>query len=394
MTINLPPRRELPAEVKERMRPVFVDQRRRNHTPLAVAAGVALLIAGGAVMTQSGTGDHSIDPAGGRVTAPSAHDLARCRAAFGDQGWLSAEMVGFDGRKMLIGKDSRFCELTRSQAFVVDQALKPVRMEAGTLSYLSDQFVAGIPPLGALKTRAREATGTYSRSSMDSVTTPDFFVAYLPTKLNVTELVFDDRTVPLPQGMTPPRPRPTDSYESGNGDPTTNQNRLARCLDASVSTAAAANEPGWRAVGSGGFDGTGPIGVVVARQDGHPRRYGVCQVNSVGSTGSGNFSTGDLGDKPSIVVGIVGIVGLSGNERQLVAGRAPLRGRTIELSSAGWPSVTATVAEGLFVAAMPGSMTVNDPSTNGQIMRAVTAVVRGEDNSVLYSGQLLVIVGG
>lgn len=390
MTINLPPRRELPAEVKERMRPVFADQRRRNHTPLAVAAGVALLIAGGAVMTRSGTGDHSIDPAGGRVTAPSAHDLARCRAAFGDQSWLSAEMVGFEGRKMLIGKDSRFCELTRSQAFVVDQALAPVRMEAGTLSYVSDQFVAGIPPLGAVKTRAREATGTYSRSSKDSVTTPDFFVAYLPTKLNVTELVFDDRTVPLPQGMTLPRSQATDSFESGNGDPTTNQNRLARCLDASVSTMPAANEPGWRAVGSGGFDGTGPTGVVVARQDGHPRRYGVCQANSVGSTGSGNFSTGELGDKPSLV----GIINLSGNERQLIVGQAHLQGRTIELSAPGWPPVTATVAEGLFVAAMPGSMTVNDPSTNGQIMRAVTAVVRGEDNSVLYSGQLLVIVAG
>ncbi|HEX8870493.1 MAG TPA: hypothetical protein VF821_32810, partial [Lentzea sp.] len=73
MTVELPPRRKLPADVKERMRPVFAENRpRRNHTPLAVAAGVALLVAGGVMVTPSPVDRAST--ADGRVIAPSRPD--------------------------------------------------------------------------------------------------------------------------------------------------------------------------------------------------------------------------------------------------------------------------------------------------------------------------------
>ncbi len=373
MTIELPPRRALPVEVKERMRPVLTEAPRRNHTPLAVAAAVALLIAGGVAVTQSATED-AVAPARGRVTAPSALDLARCRAALGDEGWRSSEMVVFDGLKVLAGADSRFCELTRSQAFVASKDVAPVRLEAGTVSYLSDRLVAGIPPLGALRTRVRETTGTYSRGSQDSVTTPDFFIAYSPTRLGVTELVFDDRTVPLPQGVTPPQATGTDSFESGDGNPATLENRLARCLDSAAPTAPLATAPGWRPLVSAGFD-EGLSGVVVASQDGHPDRYGVCHTSD--GAGFGNFTVRSNSDQ-SFIASLLNVSGTA--ERQLVAGHVHRDGRTIELTVSGLPTVTVPVVDGFYAAAIPGS--------GNAVQAGVHAVVRGADNSVLHSARI------
>ncbi|ANZ42166.1 hypothetical protein BBK82_45785 [Lentzea guizhouensis] len=380
MTIDLPPRRALPVEVKERMRPAFTGAPRRNHTPLAVAAGVALLIAGGVAVTQ--TTSDSADPAHDRVTAPSELDLARCRAALGDGGWRSTEMVVFDSRKVLIGADSRFCELTRSRAHVVNPAVAPVRLEAGTVAYVSDNFIAGIPPLGALSTRARESTSSYSRGSKDSVTTPDFFVAYFPSKLAITQLVFDDRFVPLPPDATPPRSSGTDSFESGDSDPATLDNRLARCLDGAAATAPLATAPGWRPVVAAGFD-DGPTGVVVARQDGHPDRYGVCHGSS--DTGFGTFTVNTTSERPRLT-GVLNISGGAG--RQLIAGYAHPNGRFIEIDALGVPRVTVPVVDGFFAAELSGSLTRIDADTGNLVTGVLMGVVRDADNSVIYTGSL------
>lgn len=378
MTVNLPPRRELPADIKERMRPDFAEppHRNHNHIPFAVAAGVALLVAGGVAVTQSIT-DHDADPARGRLVSPSRLDLDRCRAALADQDWHSNEMVVFKGRKVLIGDDARFCELTRTRAFVAAKSAAPVQLEAGTITYRSDKIIAGTPPLGALKARARETNGTYSRGSNDAVTTPDFFVAYLPTPIIVSELIFDDRTVPVSPDATLPIASGSASFESGNGDPTTTDNRLARCLEVSAPASLRALEPGWHPITSAGFGGDAR-GLIVARQDHAPGQYGVCHASS---DDSGFFTTHEVTDRPIEVASL----GLSvGAERQLIAGRTRQEARTIELSG-GLQSVTATVVDGFFAADISSMVMTSLSPSNDRL--PLTAIVRGQDNSVLHTGE-------
>ncbi len=379
MTINLPPRRELPADIKERMRPAFTDQStqsRRNHTPLAVAAGVALLIAGGVAVTQSIT-DTDVDPARGRVSTPSVLDIARCRTALDDQNWSSNDMVVFEGRKVLVGKDSRFCELTRTRAYVVPTASAPVQLEAGTITYRSEKIIAGIPPLGALKARARETTSNYSRSSSDAVVTPDFFIAFLPTMLTVTELVFDDRTVPVSLDVPLPRAATSDSFERDNGDRNSDENRLARCLENSAPNSPEASEPGWSPILIG-YSSTDTGSVIVARQDRDKSRYGICHALD---SGMGSFSTRELTGDP-VGIGLLGIYGSGG--RQLVAGHTNRGAGTIELSVPESSPVTVAVVDGFFAADIPSTTKITDIATP----LPLTAVVRDKDNSVLYSGRI------
>lgn len=368
MTIDLPPRRELPADVKERMRPDFTEpSRRRNHAPYAVAAGVALLVAGGVAVTQSIT-DTDADPARSRVVSPSALDVNRCRAALGDENWRSTEMVVFAGHKVLIGQDTRFCELTRAKAFVA--AGSPVRLEAGTITYRSERIIAGIPPLGALKARAREATGTYTRASTDAVTTADFFVIHTSVPINITEMVFDDRTVKLDADADLPRATGVDSFETGDGDPTTTANRLAKCLDGAAATTPEAAQGNWTAITSAGFDAA-QTGAIIARRDDDQTKLGLCRV--VSDSGSLAIQSIDANESRVQVLGYAGTP-----DRLFIAGHTTRRARSVELSFRD-RSVIASVTDGVFIAEVPSGHT-------DIAVSPVTAIVKDEKYSVLWSG--------
>lgn len=372
MTIDLPPRRELPAYVKERMRPDFAEARaHRNRTPLAVAAGVVLLIAAGVAVTQT-TFDRTPDPGRGRVVMPSDRDLSRCRAALGDQKWSSTDMVVFGVHKILAGEDGRFCELSSSTAGVAAPDARPVQLEAGSITYRSGSVIAGVPPLGALKARAREVSASHNRASADAVVTPDFFVIHTPIPLTVTELVFDDRTVPLPPSATLPPAATSDSFESGDPDPWTPANIVARCADKAYASGTRAEDLlGWAPLLSTGIEQR--EGILVAHRD--HREWATCTFMTDTDPLRPHPGLPEGAAKPAIVSGAFGNAGF------LVAGRTTSTAKTVELRHPSTPAVSADVVEGFFLARLPEPAGITDP-------RTVQITVRGARNEVVYEGPL------
>jgi hypothetical protein len=380
MTINLPPRRELPVDVKQRMRPDFTQVARRNHTPLAVAAGVILLIAGGVAVTRSDT-ENPLDPARARIVTPSGHDLARCRAALNDEGWSSTEMVVIGGRKVLVNKDNRFCELSRSRAYVAAPDAIGVRLEAGTVTYRSEQIIAGIPPLGARTARARQSNGTFSRGSTDAVVTPDFFVIHAAAPLNVTELVFDDRTVPVPVDAQFPVAKGTDSFESGDGDPWTPVNVLARCADSAAVADAMPPEDleSWQPLLTIGLEHRS--GLLLAHRAG--KEWATCFVAGAGGDPGPLRKLHDVPTEPANGR----ILGAYDNGDEFVIAARTLRAATtVDVSTGGGRSLTARTAE-----VTDGFFAVKLPRRTDNVTTFPTGlwiVARNAEKEIVYEGAL------
>jgi hypothetical protein len=379
MTINLPPRRELPADVKQRMRPDFTQVPRRNHTPLAVAAGVILLIAGGVAVTRSDT-ENPLDPARARIVTPSGHDLARCRAALNDEGWSSTEMVVIGGRKVLVNKDNRFCELSRSRAYVAAPDAIGVRLEAGTVTYRSEQIIAGIPPLGARTARARQSNGTFSRGSTDAVVTPDFFVIHAAAPLNVTELVFDGRTVAVPVDAQLPVAKSTDSFESGDGDPWTPVNVLARCADSADPNAMRPEDvEGWRPLLTTGLEHRS--GLLLAHRAG--KEWATCLVAGAGGDPGPLRKLHDVPSEPA--KGRILDAYANGDEFVIVA-RTHRAATTVDVSTGGSRSLTARTAEvtdGFFAVKLPRGF---DHVTS--FPTGLWIVARNAEKEIVYEGAM------
>ncbi|KJK48934.1 hypothetical protein UK23_15570 [Lentzea aerocolonigenes] len=372
MTIDLPPRRKLPAEIKERMRPDFAEARpSRNHTPLAVAAGVALLVAGGVTFTQSFV--DRADPGNARVVAPSLQDLNRCRAALKDENWPSTQMVVFDGRKVLRGKDNRFCELTRSRARVVPPNAAPVQLEAGSVTFSSKNITAGVPPLGARTARVREAKNGYSRASTDAVVTPDFFVTYSATPLSITEVVFEDRTVPVPPSAELPGAESADSFESGDDSPSAPVNLLARCADNAATEGTRSDElQGWQPLlANGSADKTG---LLLAHRAN--REWATCFF----SPGPGNSGAlHQISTAPPDLQGAKMVGGYAGDGAFVLAVRTNRTATTVEVSADGGPPVTADVVDGFFMVTLPGDGARISFDT-------VHVTARNADKQIVYTG--------
>lgn len=372
MTIDLPPRRALPADVKDRMRPAFTETpSRRNRVPLAVAAGAALLIAGGFAVTRPAT--HDIDPGRDRIVAPSSQDLARCRTALNDQSWSSTEMVVFGLRKVLIGADRRFCELTRSQAVVMPSGFQPTQLDAGSITHRSGQVVAGVPPLGARTVKAREAGSGYSRGFSDGVVTPDFFIVHSLYAMTANQLIFDDRTVPIPQMLSMSAEGETDSFDSGDSNPVAPVNLLARCIDNAFNSGTGVDDlQGWEPLLTSGLDR--PSGMLLAQRD--HREWATCVISS-GSRPNRLSLIRTTSDNPdsSQVVG-----GYQTGSEFIMAGRTSRSAKSVEVSGAGGSPVTAEVADGHFIARLP--------ITGGEMVSParLRLTARNAANEVVYEG--------
>ncbi|HEX7303668.1 hypothetical protein [Lentzea sp.] len=345
MTIEMPPRRALPADVKERMRPSTAEFRpRRSRTPLAVAAGVALLVAGGVTATQQALRDAG--PAASRVVSPSGQDVDRCRAALGAPGWASSRMVVFGLHKVLAGDDGRFCVLTGSKAIVMKPGARPLPLAAGSLVFRSENITAGVPPLGTRNVVAREiAPGQADRGSTASVVTQDFFVTYSPAGTGVTEMVFDDRTVPVPAGTAPEPATAVDSFESGDSNPRTPVNLLARCIDNSFTHGRPAGElTGWEPLMT--TDTGGVNGALVAHRS--HRGWGICSFSSLGAdvlSEDNSFSA----HSPRTLMFSGFLVGSD----YTFVGLTERSARTVELYDENVRVAVADVSDGFFIATVP-----------------------------------------
>lgn len=372
MTIDLPPRRVLPEDVKVRMRPAFAEARARNHIPLAVAAGVMLLIAGGVALTQPGTRD--ADPGRDRLTTPSSQDVARCRAALNDQNWSSTEMAVFGLRKVLVGEDGRFCALTRSRASVAPPGFQPSQLEAGSITFRSSTVIAGVPPLGARTVKAREAGASYSRGSSDGVVTPDFFIVHTQSAMLSNELIFDVATVPIPQTTSLPAEGETDSFDSGDGNPATPVNILARCIDNALNNSARVEDlQDWEPLQTYGLDRHN--GLLLAHR-GH-REWATCIVAGGRPLDLSLIRTRPDGPDAAQLVG-----GYESGDEFIMVGRTTPAAKSVEVSGAGGPPVTADVADGHFIVALP--------TTGGVVISPgrLRLVARNAANEVVYEGGL------
>lgn len=264
MNIELPPRRQLPPEIKERMRPAPPHRRPRGREWMGAAAAAVLIVAGGVFLTQSVR--HEPTP-----FAAVSTDLTRCRVALHDDQWSVGNTLELRARKVLVGTDGRLCELTRTRVTTFDTSgATAVRTPSG--------LVVGRPPVPARSMSAHQHDPAAPQAdwSPPTVITLDLFVVDAdPTKPDnsVLRLDFEGHKVELALGDIPVRGTPQDSYPTGvtmDFSP----NILARCLDNAIPQRAAPGiENDWE---PGALAGRDP-GVLLARNG--KGDWGLCEID-------------------------------------------------------------------------------------------------------------------
>ncbi|WP_394620892.1 hypothetical protein JNUCC0626_17860 [Lentzea sp. JNUCC 0626] len=371
MKIDLPPRRALPEDVKERMRPDFGQARDRRFTPLAVAAGVVLLVVGGVLLTRPAP--YEVDPGHEAVVAPSERDVTRCRDALRDPAWSSTKMVVFGLRKVLVGDDGRFCELTKSRATVASKEFEPVALETGRMTYRTGQIIAGIPPKGAHTAKAREVGPSHSRASTDSVVTPEFFVIYSQMAMGASELVFDDTTLQIPRFTAWSADGESDNYESGDANPSSPVNLLARCADNAFNNSAKVEDlTDWEPLLMS--DPAQSHGMLLAHR-GHGE-WATCSVSNQHAGTLWTIRTAYENPESSAYF----LTGYQEENQFVMVGRTHIAAKKVEVSDNGGTPVTADVADGHFIVTLPfAAGTTLNPAT-------LRVVARDAAGTVVYDG--------
>ncbi|MFD4672775.1 hypothetical protein ACFWNN_23820 [Lentzea sp. NPDC058450] len=405
MAFDLPPHRELPADVKERMRPDFTEsvtvRPHRSRAPLAVAAGVALLIAGGVVVTQ--TAGHEVSPGNPRVVLPSDQDLARCRAALRDPNWQSTEMAVLRQRKVLHGVDGRFCELTRSTASVAKDDFEPAVLKAGSITYRSPRIIAGVPPQGTTTAGReridRDPLGIASAPQLgpesfnDSVVTAGFFVIEVwGAGTRRPTLFFDDRPVETPI-IDPSSAVATPSFESGDPDSASPENVLAQCLDKEWEDSGLHSDllENWEPAVATGL--ANRQGALIARRG--DAEFGYCFVDDAAESFWIVRNVREDPDKPYLIAQQG-----TGRERHSasivstgeysVVGHLGRHTGTVEVSDRDGPAVKAEMVDGFFLANVPlrdGREDLSRPTSPLEPGR-LHVVVRDDHGDVAYEGAL------
>jgi hypothetical protein len=378
MTIDLPPRRKLPADVKERMRPHFAEVRtRRNHAPLAAAAGVALLIAGGVTVTRflvqdPGTGHE-------RVVVPSAQDVERCRTALNDPGWSSTEMVNFEQRKVLVGKDGRFCELTRSRGGVTPPNFQPTALDDGSITFRTRRLIAGVPPKGAHTAKVDPEPSAMLPGSSDAVVTSRFFIVYSYAAGLFGSLTFDDRTFDIPrlgdpqteEALEGAREGKSDSFPSGDPDPWAPVNLIARCADNgfSINNTSAEMLDGFEPLIAYGLDRHN--GLLVAHRDHRDHAYCVIDDKRENALLAMDSTSSKMP-----------VTAFKSGSAYVLLIRTKTSATTVDVSTAGGPPATLEAADGFFILTVPAS-TAERPSA---VLPLLHVVARDADKKIVYEG--------
>lgn len=233
---ELPPRRSLPPDVRERMRRRVLG-RPHGRAPLAVAAAVAVLVGGlvvarsadradgpAALPTTPPTSSHRpfSGPDDAQVVPTTAADLSRC-------GFTAALFtVRLNGRRVLAAPGERFCELTHATTSTSTLA---VAVPLGDLEVRwrspSGVLVGKVPP-DLVRMSARAAVAPLPGVLTDH----GFFVARPAPRGTVFELSYrdrPDRAQAVDPAAVPVTAKTADFYPSGVADPAANV--LDRCLD-------------------------------------------------------------------------------------------------------------------------------------------------------------------
>ncbi|WP_433262601.1 hypothetical protein ACQPZF_29955 [Actinosynnema sp. CS-041913] len=280
---ELPPRRTLPPDVRERMRRKVFGRRTTARTPLTAAAGVALLVAAGVVGVVVGQGASTdSDTMTSNTTTPPAAILTQRGFAAPDevrQIDTTAEdtaACGFDralftarlpGRRVLAAPGDRFCELTYSMVSVATAPDTTVGDDARLLwRSPTDVLVGRVPPNTV---RLQVVQPEHNLPQAGALVGDRYFVTMATTTgLIAVILSFSGARPDASHSFNaldvPVRANTADRFPGGKSDAREGQTVLARCLDWAMrnSTARIEDTAHWQLGASTGVDTVAGLAVL------------------------------------------------------------------------------------------------------------------------------------
>ncbi|MEU4807288.1 hypothetical protein [Actinosynnema sp. NPDC023587] len=423
-TPELPARRTLPPDVRERMRRKVVgglpetadeadvdvggtavdgvrivvdpvEHRRHRRGPLAAAAAAVLLVGAGAVAVQTfpgspvlvATATPTLTPADGfaapleaAVVPTLPQDLDACGL-----GGLQATTVRAPGRRLLITPDEEYCEVTYTTVARADTA-----PYAGL--FLGTQKVLWKSPSGVVLVKpvpGSVPSGTVARpgSPITTILVDDDHYLMIPRGPEMTaETTWEEPRYEVPELhriTLPVAARVRDRFPNDSQNPADPRNTLARCLDVAMRDRVDGMTTGgeWTHGGIAGTDTS--TGLLAMRGPDGASAY--CSVDKYQAKGvhRAPHSTGDISSHSFRVVvrwvgdtrGPDGPVGrIAGTVRDDVA--------RVEFWHAQQSPRVADVREGTFAVRLPGVTPVD-----GQLAD-ISARVLGHDGHVLFEGRV------
>ncbi|MBB5959098.1 hypothetical protein FHS29_005718 [Saccharothrix tamanrassetensis] len=239
---ELPPRRTLPPDVRERMRRKIFNRRPAVRAPLAAAAGAALLVAGGFLVPLTGS-DHvdAVDPPTAiptsrpfaapdevREVETTREDTATCGF---DQALFTVRMPG---RRLLVAPAERFCELTYTTTSTSTGVTGVTFMDARYAAWRSPTgVVAGRVPPGTALFRAKDNDS--GRPQPATLVGNGYFVMLTAADSVTVELSFSDGSPtwsdPVDLRSMPVGAHTEDRFTGDEADASGPEIVLARCLD-------------------------------------------------------------------------------------------------------------------------------------------------------------------
>ncbi|TDQ01176.1 hypothetical protein [Labedaea rhizosphaerae] len=412
--IDLPPRRSLPPQVRDKMlvdlREKLDEKPRRSNTPYAVAAGVAALVAGGvvAVTTLQGGGDGT-DTASGKVTgntkgveiaAQRCHDASKKVGGFPAKAdWRVVAHIaaaGYTDLAVRVGDRPVFCEVTATSVTLSKFDARPAYVPGTKTGVLVETpgHVLGLvvdPSWHGMDAYEGGTTGNNRDSGgPDNLGygSGDDMVVWMP------EYPFAKRFVAPPKDKHPTAlpAAPGDNTATvldrpGHGPAPDRTSAAGKLVAACIERDAKAGHPlpdpdTWQ---------TGPMltgdtdAIVVIR--------GLQQVTTCSREGTPSIglSGGALrvaalpkGNRPAVAIADRLLVRNNEN-RDILFGSVPLNAASMTAVTGEHRTVTAQVADGMFIADARATPENYDDFT--PYAELVSVTVKDKDGKVLYQGK-------
>jgi hypothetical protein len=407
--IDMPPKRALPGQVRDQMlmtlRAGLDEPRRRSRAPLAVAAGVAALVASGVVVATTLHGD-SGDQAASAIPGAKGVEVAaqRCRAAAAKIGgypdgaqWrvvTHTALAGFTDLAIKVADKPVFCETTATSVTISKFGATPAYVPG---SRTGTVFRGGSYLLGMVVDPSWDGIDAYENGIIDSAPAPQPVSGWRYAEGMV--LWQSEYRVPLTvarHGAKPakPVPEPVDRavtvvdrpYDGPAPDRTSEGGKLlAACIERSASTNPLADADTW--LPGALLRGDTDVLLVIRGIDRVTTCFGRPADTRPGGMGV-SWWGGELrevrlpaGEKPVLAPSTDNLSKHAGSSDLIVYGAVGMDAAKMTLTTKEHKTVTAVVRNGTFAADMRPYTPFAD---EGVEITSVT--VWGTDGKVLYQG--------
>lgn len=406
--LDLPPRRPLPPEIRDRLREridAAAPRAGRFRAPLAAAAGVAVLAAGAVIVAQSVAGSpDGFTPGAPTSTtaAPGGSELDRCWAAVVTAGkanrypdraqWREVVSTDSDTSRVTAFRAAGkpvFCQTMARTVVVSDPNAEPALAPGtGTGSLLA----TNIGGLGGVADPSWTRVGVeiHDQSGSDTMTTATakdglFVVAGWSdraVRTRVYDQIDDDPARLDTAAMLPTAPPPPVSVVDRPADaPPQDVEFLSTCLGKADPAAPDAHL--WQ---PGASVATDLSTAMVAR---NADKFGVCYHNATSDRSHDDYTFEPV-DTPRAVDPVSRVhaqltLNSSDDDRPLVLGVLPEQATSLRLEFDGGTKIDADVANGSFAALLP-PRSIHDSGQPVDGMKLVHAVARDARGKVVYEG--------